>query len=206
MDLTKRVPGPRAMKSRPDGRLEEETDTAEKRGVAASSWQQRPIGNDLPVGWSALRCHSPAVLSWSRSTAAGEVSGLFSLARSGCSCSWRATVRLATIAAMATRLTPKVRIGPPYGGETGASIAAPRSRIKHFPCRFSICFYNAPSRRFMTRTRNGFAAPVRLAGVWSAGRLAVQRSGCVQIRYTRARLLRRSPRGIFPAHSNRTRA
>lgn len=97
-------------------------------------------GADVPGGTPAPRLlrHSlrrpgclgqnPAARSCSRSrsTAAGECSERLPLSRTGMSWRWRARVRLATMAATATRLTPKVRIsrlrvGSSNGAPSGAS-------------------------------------------------------------------------------------
>lgn len=80
-----------------------------------------PFGTSAPRNRSALRtraaAYMPAARSWSRSRrdVVGECCGRFSPSGAGAS-SWRcrATVRLATMAAMAMRLTPKVRISPPH--------------------------------------------------------------------------------------------
>jgi hypothetical protein len=93
-------------------------------------------GTPAPACYHTLRepvsgAQNPAARSPSRSSsaAAGECSGLFSLKREGTSWRCLATVRLATMAAMATRLTPKVRIRASRVEDgSGASGEAPRAR------------------------------------------------------------------------------
>lgn len=112
------------------------------RPARAAANRYKGKGADAPVGTSApvllppatragSHPQNPAARSSSRSrpTAAGECSGLFSLNRKGVSWRCRATVRLATMAAMATRLTPKVRISASrVEGGNGASAEAPHAR------------------------------------------------------------------------------
>ena len=100
-----------------------------REGRGRPSWDIRAL-SATHSAWTGFRLQNPAARSSSRSrsTAAGECSCLFSLKREGTSWRWRATVRLATMAAMATRLTPKVRIAPPaWRMGRGASGEAPRT-------------------------------------------------------------------------------
>lgn len=108
-------------------------------------------GTNVPVGTfvpgvlpraprTGCRIQNPAARSCSRSrsTAAGECSGLFSLKREGISWRCLATVRLATMAAMATRLTPKVRISASRV-EDGSSASAEAPLTRQAVCVPASC-------------------------------------------------------------------
>jgi len=137
-----RRPGAAAASRRGRG-WEESADPAGSSGNERTRRVGRnDTGADVPGGTSAPRLlrHSlrgpgclgqnPAARSCSRSrsTAAGECSERLPLSRTGMSWRWRARVRLATMAATATRLTPKVRISRlRVGGLNGAPLGASRA-------------------------------------------------------------------------------
>lgn len=117
-----------------------------RRCLSVASAPRDPSDSRAARG-SGRRPHRPAARSWSRSTAAGECSALFPFSRAGSS--WRrATVRVATMAAMATRLTPKVRISASRGVGTrrlgraacdeitASSMPNERSNFRYTPSRF----------------------------------------------------------------------
>jgi hypothetical protein len=92
----------------------------------------------------------PAARSWSRSSrdGVGECCGRFSPSGAGAaSWRWRATVRLATMAAMAMRLTPKVRISASRHAEvSGAPSGATCSRTSEFRAERSFVPAAGPKR------------------------------------------------------------
>lgn len=104
-------------------------------------------GHPRPVIGALFRtraaAYMPAARSWSRSRrdVGGECCGRFSPSGAGAS-SWRclATVRLATMAAMAMRLTPKVRISPPIWKVRGAPSGATVLSKWQIPCRTIVRF------------------------------------------------------------------
>jgi hypothetical protein len=110
------------------------------------------LGHPRPAIGALFRTRAavymPAARSWSRSRrdVAGECCGRFSPSGAGAS-SWRcrATVRLATMAAMAMRLTPKVRISPLHLEGSWRAVRCDLLPNWQIPCR-TIVRYRAPVR------------------------------------------------------------
>jgi hypothetical protein len=117
------------------------------RGETTTGRGRPGKGHPRPVIGALFRTRSaaymPAARSWSRSRrdVVGECCGRFSPSGAGAS-SWRcrATVRLATMAAMAMRLTPKVRISPPIWKVRGARSDATVLPKWQIPCRTIVRF------------------------------------------------------------------
>lgn len=114
---------------------------------ARTSQVGHPRPRLLPHSWRGPGCldQNPAARSCSRSrsTAAGECSVRLPPLRAGTSWRWRARVRLATMAATATRLTPKVRISRLPRGWCGRRPGEERHReSKHLACRTPVRICN----------------------------------------------------------------